>query len=50
MCAVVVFEVEKVIELFWSVGVECKKVVKTENRLARRGTQQIRTQLAERSS
>ena len=30
MCAVVVFEVEKVIELFWSVVVECKKVVKTE--------------------
>ena len=26
----VVFEVEKVIELFWSVMVECKKVVKTE--------------------
>ena len=30
MCAVVVFEVEKVIELFWSVVVECKKVVKIE--------------------
>ena len=26
----VVFEVEKVVELFWSVMVECKKVVKTE--------------------
>ena len=26
----VVFEVEKVIELFWSIMVECKKVVKTE--------------------
>ena len=30
MCAVVVFEVEKAIELFWSVAVECEKVVKTE--------------------
>ena len=30
MCAVVVFEVEKVIELFWSVGGGVRKATKTE--------------------
>ena len=50
MCAVVVFEVERVIKIFGRSVVECEKQRKQKNHVEGGGRQQNQTQLPERST